>query len=154
LQRTLRGLMTESLGKLDAFKTKVEAWYDTSQERITGIYKRFTQYFALAFGMGLAIFLNVDAIQVATHLWTHEDARTAVVNAAEAFVQEAADTAEEEATAAADATLRPLQEAVTEARADLDVKTRAAAAPGAGTAEADAVIAAQQALDTALQALE
>lgn len=90
-KRALGAVFAESKQSVDEFKARVEAWFDAGMERVSGVYKRFSQYFALGFGLVIAIGLNVDTIGIADYLWRNPEERAAVVAAADAYVQEAAD---------------------------------------------------------------
>lgn len=60
---------------LEKFEARLEAWYDQSMDRISGIYKRISQYISLGIGIVLAFIFQADAIGVAVALW-NEPAKT------------------------------------------------------------------------------
>jgi hypothetical protein len=60
-------------------QTQLENWYDASMDRVTGWYKRRTQYILFVIGIIAAIILNVDAIQVGRALMSDTSMRQAIV---------------------------------------------------------------------------
>jgi hypothetical protein len=53
----------------------VEDWFNSSMDRVSGVFKRYTQYMALILGLLLSSFLNVDSISVAQYLWREPTVR-------------------------------------------------------------------------------
>jgi len=70
---------------LDRARASLEAWFDSSMDRVSGWYKRQTQAMLLAIGLVLAIALNVDGIHVVRELSTNTASRQQVMAKAEAF---------------------------------------------------------------------
>ena len=75
---------------IDTFRTSVETWYGSWSDRLSGDYKRFSHYFALGFGLLVAVALNVDSFHIAKTLWTDRDGRAAMVAVAQAYVPKGA----------------------------------------------------------------
>ena len=67
----------------DTFTKKIEDWYDDSMNRVSGWYKRQTQFILLLIGLVLAIIFNVDVVQIANKLSVDKDARAKLVQMAE-----------------------------------------------------------------------
>ncbi|HEX6558296.1 MAG TPA: hypothetical protein VF021_02520 [Longimicrobiales bacterium] len=84
MHAVLRTLSQEarSLGELRA---NVEAWFNSSTERIGGWYKRRTQVVLLGLGLVAAAALNVNPINIAQSLYKDADLRAAVTATAEKF---------------------------------------------------------------------
>jgi hypothetical protein len=61
--------MTEPARTRLSFKKRISAWFDASMDRLSGIYKRQTQWWSFCIALGLAALLNVDAIGLAQQLW-------------------------------------------------------------------------------------
>lgn len=74
----------------------IEGWFDEAMERVSGWYKRRTQYIAFLLALLLAIAVNADSIGVARHLWDNKTLRDTVVAAAEEMTRERAAAGEEE----------------------------------------------------------
>jgi hypothetical protein len=70
---------------MDKFRKQLTQWFNDAMDRVAGGYKRFTQAFTIAFGLILAIVINVDSLKIAEALWQEPGARAAVVAAAEAY---------------------------------------------------------------------
>lgn len=58
----------EAAGDLDAFKYRLEKWYNDSMDRVTGWYKRNTSFILFGIGLVLAFSLNIDTIEISTFL--------------------------------------------------------------------------------------
>ncbi len=71
----------DDLGRLVA---AVERWYDSSMDRVSGMYKRASQLIIFIVGLVVAIGLNVSAIGIAQYLFRSESARSALVATADA----------------------------------------------------------------------
>lgn len=71
-----------SLFDLDTFTSKIENWYDDSMNRVSGWYKRQTQFILILLGFLLAIIFNVDTIKISQNLSTDKDARDKLVQMA------------------------------------------------------------------------
>jgi len=69
-------------------RANVEGWFDGVMDRLSGWYKRKSQYVALIIGLILAIILNVDSITLAKHLWREPAVRQALAANAEQFLME------------------------------------------------------------------
>ncbi|MGH6925783.1 MAG: hypothetical protein ACRED5_18815 [Propylenella sp.] len=86
-KQALSALFVDAKGDLDAFKKSVETWFDGAMDRVSGVYKRWTQWFTLFFGVAVAIALNVNTIEIGGALWRDPILREAAVKAAEAYVE-------------------------------------------------------------------
>lgn len=85
LARTLR-LFAEAAA-LDPSKTRenIENWYNTAMDRVSGRYKRRSQWLLLIIGLVLAGVMNVDAVRVTRELIANKTLRDAVVAKAITF---------------------------------------------------------------------
>jgi hypothetical protein len=63
----------------------VEQWFDDSMDRVSGVYKRYSQNLALVIGFLIALFLNVDSVSLTLYLWQDPSVRQALANQAEVF---------------------------------------------------------------------
>ena len=52
---------------MERIRQNLEAWYDSAMDRVSGGYRRRTQRFLFLFGLGAAVFLNVNAITIAEY---------------------------------------------------------------------------------------
>lgn len=69
LRRTLQGLYARANGEMIRFEAAVADWFDAGMDRVSGAYKRYSQLWAFLIALGLAVLLNVDAINIAKVLW-------------------------------------------------------------------------------------
>lgn len=79
LQRALLAALDRSDGDLNRAQANLEAWFNSSMDRVSGWYKRRTQEVLLILGLGLAVGLNVNTITVARFLLHDSTAREALV---------------------------------------------------------------------------
>ena len=87
VKRSLQGFMIEARGDLDAFRTRVQTWYDDAMDRASGVYKRYAQYMLLGIGLVLAVAINADAVGIADTLWHDKNMRDVVATAATQYMQ-------------------------------------------------------------------
>ncbi|MCU0868588.1 MAG: hypothetical protein MUF30_03170 [Burkholderiales bacterium] len=83
VRRALMLLLDEADGDLDRARRAIEAWFDASMERVSGWYKRSSQRLLFGIGLAVAVAMNVDALAIARHLYTHDAQRALVVAQAE-----------------------------------------------------------------------
>jgi hypothetical protein len=82
LQRALVALLRESEGDLKSFKTNIENWFNSAMDRVSGWYKRYTQYCLLGLAMLCAVICNVDSIHILQVLSTDPKIRQSLVDEA------------------------------------------------------------------------
>jgi hypothetical protein len=77
----------ELLGALSVTQARVhlETWFNDAMDRLSGTYKRKTQFVAFLIGFFLAVFLNVDTINIAARLWREPTLRQAIIAQAQAY---------------------------------------------------------------------
>ncbi len=85
LREALDLFQREAKGDLNKLRESIATWYDDAMDRVSGAYKRRTQWFTLLAGLVLAVVLNVDSIGIASKLAQDETLRANVVAAAEAY---------------------------------------------------------------------
>jgi hypothetical protein len=56
-------------------RQNVEKWFDDSMDRVSGVFKRYSQTMALAIGFLVALILNVDSINLTLYLWRDPSVR-------------------------------------------------------------------------------
>ena len=76
-------------------KEEVEAWYDRSMERASGVYKRNAKGISILIGIILAIALNANSIHILDQLAFEQELRAAVLQSAERIAGEVVVTAGE-----------------------------------------------------------
>lgn len=80
--RILEMHLRNSYNELHTFCNRLESWFDDSMRRVSGWYKRKTQFILFLIGLGIAFFFNVDTIEISSRLSTDKDARDKLVNMA------------------------------------------------------------------------
>ncbi len=66
-------------------RENVEAWFNDSMDRVSGVFKRYSENVALILGFILALLLNVDSINLSIYLWRDPTVRQALVQNASEF---------------------------------------------------------------------
>jgi hypothetical protein len=69
-------------------RKNIETWFDSGMERLSGWYKRRSQTLAFLIGVGVAVFINVDSLQVVSTLWRDPLVRQSIANQATTFVDQ------------------------------------------------------------------
>ena len=70
LRTSLGQLLQQSNGNLERLNEAVEAWFNDAMERVSGWYKRHTQWVQVLLGLGLTFALNLDSISIVRVLST------------------------------------------------------------------------------------
>ena len=95
LNKALTTLFDEAGHDVEQFKTQLEIWFNNTMERVSGWYKRRTQWIQLVFAMGFAVCLNIDSVHVGQTLFAvHSPLREALVEEAKPFLASHNDTLE------------------------------------------------------------
>ena len=80
VQRALLAAIDSANGNFDRARTNIENWYDSTMDRVSGWYKRSTQWILFWIALVLAAALNVNTITIADYLYRHTAERQAVVS--------------------------------------------------------------------------
>ncbi|NCI48390.1 hypothetical protein GWC95_00555 [Sediminibacterium roseum] len=73
---TYKSLSLKISGELEMFNKKIENWYDTNMERVSGALKtRHTRKFTLWIAIVLVVLLNADSISISKYLYKNPEAR-------------------------------------------------------------------------------
>jgi hypothetical protein len=79
VQRALLTAIDSAQGDLQKAQGTLEAWYDSAMDRVSGKYKRATQWILFVTGLAIAVMMNVNAFVVADHLYREKSTRDAIV---------------------------------------------------------------------------
>jgi hypothetical protein len=94
LKTALATLLQQTEGTLESFKTAVETWFNDSMDRVSGWYKRHTQWVQLILAIALTFALNLDSVSVVKTLSEDNSGLLKTVAAnAEKFVEQTASNA-------------------------------------------------------------
>jgi len=95
LKKALTTLFDEAGHDVEQFKSQLEIWFNNTMERVSGWYKRRTQWIQLGFAIGFAICLNIDSVHIGQTLFAvHSPLREALVEQAKPFLASHNDTLE------------------------------------------------------------
>ena len=75
----------ERESKLAKARKNVENWFDDSMDRVSGVFKRYSQWLALIIGLILAAALNVDSVDLTLYLWREPAVRQVLAQNAANF---------------------------------------------------------------------
>ncbi len=92
VQRALLTAIDSSQGDLDIALKKIENWYDSAMDRVSGWYKRSTYWILFLIGLVVAISLNINTITIADYLFKNDGARKALLARAEAAAKDSSVT--------------------------------------------------------------
>lgn len=79
VQRALLTAVDAAQGDLNKAQANIEAWYDSAMDRVSGWYKRSTQWILFCIGFLVAAGLNVNTITIADFLYRDDAARAAMI---------------------------------------------------------------------------
>ncbi len=88
ISKALKSALLTAEGSIDKAVKNIEDWYNSSMDRVSGWFKRRTQYILLCFGVACAVVYNVDTIAIVRRLATDKAVRAALVASAGAAVNE------------------------------------------------------------------
>jgi hypothetical protein len=83
VRRVLLAAIDSAQGDLSRAQASLEAWYDSAMDRVSGRYKRSTQWVLFWIGLAVAVGLNINTITVVEYLHQNEPVRAAMVHQAE-----------------------------------------------------------------------
>lgn len=79
LSRVLTALIDAAGADVSRARQNIEDWFNSSMDRVSGWYKRRSQWFLVAIGLFLAVLGNVDSINIANVLSNDTGLRNALV---------------------------------------------------------------------------
>lgn len=79
LRQAILVALAEGENDIDQVRTSLEAWFDGTMDRVSGWYKRETQWILLAVGLALAVALNIDSLGIARDLSINNTLRQAMI---------------------------------------------------------------------------
>ncbi len=80
-------LLKDMGSDLAKVRATLEKWYDNSMDRVSGWYKRWTQYLILFIGIGVALVFNIDTLSITNNLLQNPALRSAISAKADAITQ-------------------------------------------------------------------
>jgi hypothetical protein len=92
VKQALMTLVDAAGNDVSRARENIEAWYNSSMERVTGWYKRRAQVIILFLGLLVVIAINADTIAITTSLSRDKAVRDSLVAAAQDYVKDQSDT--------------------------------------------------------------
>lgn len=82
LKTTLQSFISAGATDIDKLRTRIENWFDDAMERLSGIYKRFSQWMMLFLGLVVAVCMNIDSVHMVRTLWNEPALSHAIADGA------------------------------------------------------------------------
>ncbi len=80
---TYESVSEKTTGKFEMFRAKVETWFDSSMDRITGaLKKKYMQPITFCVGIFITLLMNADTIAISRYLYSNKDAQAKFANLA------------------------------------------------------------------------
>ncbi|MEP6595030.1 MAG: hypothetical protein ABJA71_03745, partial [Ginsengibacter sp.] len=74
-----RGVSVKTESEIELFRTKIENWYDSSMERVTGaLKKRYSRPATFVVAVIITCLLNADSVAIAKYLYSNPETRTKI----------------------------------------------------------------------------
>jgi hypothetical protein len=89
LMKAVRVLIEDAGNDMNKARANIETWFNDSMDRVSGWYKRKSQFFIFLIAAFTTIFANVDTIRIADSLATNKSLRDSLVAAAPALAAKA-----------------------------------------------------------------
>jgi hypothetical protein len=76
---TFDALTVKTTGAIEMFRNKMENWYDSNMDRLTGTLKGdYTRRFTMSAAIVVTLLINADTIEITKYLYNNPDARAKV----------------------------------------------------------------------------
>lgn len=80
LNQLLRGIISRSAGNIEKIRDELARWFDHGMDRVSGAYKRKTQWVSFLVALAIVAGLNIDTIYIGKVLWQRPAITREVVN--------------------------------------------------------------------------
>ncbi|UKT65391.1 hypothetical protein [Pedobacter mucosus] len=87
VQRVLLNAIDMAQGNLLEAEANIENWYNSSMDRVSGWYKRSTQWVIFWIGLSVAVALNINVLTIIDYLSKNDTARKVIVEQAGQFAK-------------------------------------------------------------------
>jgi hypothetical protein len=71
LRNLLMVLYNKTNGDLERFQHEVASWFDAGMGRVSGIYKKWSQFWCFFIALVIAVVFNIDSVHLFSTLWLH-----------------------------------------------------------------------------------
>jgi hypothetical protein len=79
LAKAILWALDNSDGDIVTARKQLEAWYDSTMDRVSGWYKRQTQWMLFLIGLAVALIINLNTVTVVERLYYDDEFRLAIV---------------------------------------------------------------------------
>lgn len=86
VRKRLEGAVVGVESEIQKLENGVEVWFNNVMDRVSGTYKRYTQVSLFLIGLGVAVALNADTVQLWRRLATDDELREGLAQRAVAMV--------------------------------------------------------------------
>lgn len=83
VEKAILAAIDDAQGSMEKAHANIAAWFDSSMDRVSGWYKRSTQWIIFGIGMFIAVALNVNALHIAQQLYGDDALRAAAIKRGE-----------------------------------------------------------------------
>jgi hypothetical protein len=87
VEQALTAIIDSAGNNATEVRNGIEAWFNSSMDRVSGWYKRRAQLIILILGACVAVVMNVNSLSLANDLWVHKAQRDALVASAQGYSQ-------------------------------------------------------------------
>ena len=87
VKNALSAMLHNAGDDVNKFRDSIEAWFNSTMDRVSGWYKRRSQLIVFLLGFVAAAGFNVNSISIANDLWVHKAQRDAMVSAAQGYLE-------------------------------------------------------------------
>ena len=88
LRKNILIQLDEAGGNIHKARQNIERWFDEGMERVSGWYKRRTQWMILGYALVITVFLNVDTFAITNALYRDSTLRAGLVAAAQEIAKQ------------------------------------------------------------------
>ena len=71
IRNLLSSLYRKSAGNIEHFQNEIAVWFDTGMGRLSGAYKKQSQFWCFIIALVLAVMFNIDSVHLFKTLWLH-----------------------------------------------------------------------------------
>lgn len=86
VRRAIAIALDDAGDNLEIARTNIEKWFDSAMDRVSGVYRKETQWVLFAIGLLLAVIFNINTLSIAARLYVNQPAREAIIAQANAVV--------------------------------------------------------------------
>jgi hypothetical protein len=86
VKNALTSMLNVAGDDVEKFREGIEAWFNSTMDRVSGWYKRRSQLIVFLLGFAAAGVMNINSVSIANGLWVHKAERDAMVSAVQGYL--------------------------------------------------------------------